>query len=98
MIGAGEFDAVDWLGFFKLVTLQVSYRAFRLLQAYSLKLIACNVTKMEHVLRFLEDFDHSAVLKQKDVSYFLKKYFFWQKVWKRVLVKNVGFILSLNIF
>ena len=52
---------------------------------------------MEHVLRFLEDFDHSAVLK-KDGSYFLKKYFFWQKVWKRVLVKNVGFILSLNIF
>ena len=37
-------------------------------------------------------FSKSAVLKQKDVSYILKKFFLGEKVWKRVLVKNFGFI------
>ena len=32
---------------------------------------------------------------QKDVSYILKKFFFTQKVWKRILAKNFGFILSI---
>ena len=39
-----------------------------------------------------QPFSRTVVFKQKDVSYILKKFFFGEKVWKRVLVKNFGFI------